>query len=158
MAAAVLIRTLYAHLGFYAGSATTITDDQGIYNLGKLKLLHNNYCENMCKYIRRPGEKIVGQGGVDIPKPGIPVSLRAAMKLTLTTYYLWHLDKISRNIGMANITLPVLHFIISLKEHQEAHEHTETAPKFNDKYMVKTLNTIVDYLCGFLGESNIPLT
>ena len=51
MAAAIPIRGLYAHIGLSDGAATNITDDQGIDSLYKLKLLHDIYCENLCKSI-----------------------------------------------------------------------------------------------------------
>ena len=51
MAAAIPIRGLYAHLGFSAGTATNITEDQVIDSLDELKILHDNYCENLCKSI-----------------------------------------------------------------------------------------------------------
>ena len=114
----VPIKTLCPRLDFSAGATNNITNDQGIDNLDELKLLNDNDCENLCKSIRCPGEKVFGQGGVDIPNPGISVSLRANMNLILTTYYLWHLDKISRTICEVNVTLLVVRLIISLKERQ----------------------------------------
>ena len=157
MASVFPIRNLHDHLGLSYGAATDITYDQEIYNLDKLKLLHDNDFENLCESICRPGVTVVDKTGVDMPNPVIPFSLWADMNLSSMTYYLWYPDKISSTIGAANVILQVVRLIISLKELQEAHEHPSTAPKFNDKYMVKTLNTIVDYLHGYLGESNIPL-
>ena len=121
MADAFPIRNLYNILLFSAGAATTITNYQGIDNLEKLKLLHNNDCENLCKSICHPGVTIVGQCGMEIPNPRITFSLRAALNLTLTTYYLWHLDKTPRTIGAENATFLVVRLIISLKERQEVH-------------------------------------
>ena len=51
----------------------------------------------------------------------------------------------------------MLRLIRSLKEHQEYHDQPETAPKLNEKDTVKKLNTIIDYLCGYLCESMISL-
>ena len=118
MAAVITIRTLYYCLVFSVGTATAITDDIGIDILDKLKLLHDNDCEIICKYIHRPGGTIFGQGGVDIPNRGIPVTLWDAMNLTLTTYYFLHMDKISKTIVAANLALPVVRLICSLKERQ----------------------------------------
>ena len=131
MATAVTIRNLYARLGFSVGSATTITNDQGIDSLYELKLLHDNNCEILWNSIHRSGDTIIGQGGVDIPNPGIPVSLWANMNPALTTCYLRHLDKISRIIGTTRINLSVVRLSINLKEHQESHEQPATAPKSN---------------------------
>ena len=137
MAAVVTIRNLYACLGFSAGATTVITDDQGIDNLDKLNLLHDHDCGNLCKSICCPGVTIVSQGRVDIPNPGISVLLWDDMNLTLTTYYLRNLNKISRTIGAANLSLPMVRPVIILKEHQEYHEQPATAPKLNKKNMVK---------------------
>ena len=75
MAVLFPINNLYTLLGFYSGAATVITDDRGIYILDELKILHDNYCESLCTSIFLPGGTIVGQGGVNIPNPGITVSL-----------------------------------------------------------------------------------
>ena len=80
------------------------------------------------------------------------------MNLTLTKIYLQNLNKISRTIDALNVIFLVVFIIIILKEHQGAHEHPATAPKLNDKDMVKTLNNILNYLCVYLGESKIPLS
>ena len=93
-----------------------------------------------------------------MPNPVIPFSLWADMNLSSMTYYLRYLDKLSSTIGAANVILPVVRLIRSLKERQEDHEHPANAPKFNYKYMVKTFNTIVDYLRGYLEESKIALS
>ena len=51
----------------------------------------------------------------------------------------------------------VVRLIRFLKERQEDHKQPATAPKLNEKDMVKNLNSIVDYLRGYHGEYNIPL-
>ena len=157
MSSVVPIGTLYACLVFSPGSETSITDKQGIDNIDKRKIFHNNDYESICKSIHCPCGTIFFQGEVDITNPRIPVSLRATMNLILTTYYLQHLDKISRIIGAANATLPVERPIKILKERQKGHEQPATTPILNKKDMVKTLSTIVDDLHGYLGESKIPL-
>ena len=158
MAAAFTIWILYARLVFSSGATTTITDDQGIDNLDKTNLSYNNDSENLCKYILCPGGTIVGHGVVEIPNLGIAVSLQAGMNLTLTTYYLWQVYNISRTIDAGNVTLRVVRLIGSLKERQEDHEKLATAPKSNDKDMVKTFNNIVEFLCLYPVESKIPLS
>ena len=55
------------------------------------------------------------------------------------------------------MTMPLICLIKILRERQESHEQPGTAPKSNEKYMVKTLNTIVYDLCGYIGEYKIPL-
>ena len=56
-----------------------------------------------------------------------------------------------------NVTLLVVCSIRILKERQEDHKQPENTPKLNEKDMVKTLITIVDYLQGYLGDNKIPL-
>jgi hypothetical protein len=163
MAAIAAFRTSLRALGFSAAAATSITDDQEISSVDELKILMNADVVELCKALRRPGGTINNPQAAlrgqpnRIPNPGINVPLRAVENLKMAAYYVRHYERISRPMDPAMITLVAVRALRPLKEHEESHEQPDEVPTFEEKDMVKTIDSIDSYLRSYLGERKVPL-
>lgn len=162
--AAVAMRAAFVRLGFTNAAANDIAADQGIDSVDELSLLTDSEIEALCKVVRRPGGTIANpQAGVagqppTVPNPGKTVSLRAENNMKLAAYWLRFRANTSRTTTAAEITLPAVRSIRSLREWEEAHE-PQDAPEgiIQSKDWHKTLEAIQEYLRTCLGVTKIPL-
>ena len=160
MAAAIAIRNLLTQMGCTIAAATEIADNQGYDSLDKLKLLNNADVVKLCKVIQQPGGQIpnpAGAAGTMMPDPGVPISLRAKNNIKLLTYYIRHLDQISRKEQAAGITLAKVRALRELKDHKHTYHNPPLEITLQETDWSRNMEVILEHLWATLGGTGIPL-
>ena len=155
-----VMRQVMTRIGFSDPAAQALVDEQGMDTLDEIKLLTDDEVESLCKVIRRPGGTIPAPnvGGAPIPAPGVQVNLRAEGHLKLLAFYLRHMERVSRTVTPASITLDVIRTLRELREFELSYKVPDLdAPTINAKDWPKTMESIEEYLRSILGERKIPL-
>ena len=155
-----VMRQVMTCIGFSDAAAQALVDDQGMDTLDEIKLLTDDEVESLCKVIRCPGGTIPAPnvGGAPIPAPGVQVNLRAEGHLKLLAFYLRHMERVSRTVTPASITLEVIRNLRELREFELSYKVPDIdAPTINAKDWPKTMESIEEYLRSILGERKIPL-
>lgn len=154
------MRSALERLGFSADAATAVCDQQDIDELDELKVLTDKEVENLCKVVRRPGGTIADPAnpGQLIPNPGHQVSMRAENNLKLACYYVRHQERVSRTPQAIGITLQNVRRLRNLRDVEESHSDPEDSPKIDAENWPKTLEALEEYLRGFLGTDDVPLS
>ena len=168
MAAIVALRQLYERLGLSQAAARHIIDVQGIDSLQEIGYLDEDGISNLCKAVRRPGGSIANpdhdpneddgpNNRPTIPFTGIQVSLLAEENLKLLSYYIRHLERVSRTPNIGSITRTTVRKLRELRAAEANHENPSITPKIDDRNWAKTLEGLEEYLRGHLGETKVPL-
>jgi hypothetical protein len=155
-----VMRQVMTRIGFSDPAAQALVDEQGMDTLDEIKLLTDDEVESLCKVIRRPGGTIPAPnvGGAPIPAPGVQVNLRAEGHLKLLAFYLRHMERVSRTVTPASITLDVIRTLRELREFELSYKVPDLdAPTINAKDWPKTMESIEEYLRSILGERKTPL-
>jgi hypothetical protein len=156
-----VMRGVMTRIGFSVPAAQALVDEQGMNELEEIRLLTDDEVENLCKVIRRPGGTIPNPAGGNnppIPAPGVQVSLRAEGHLKLLAFYLRHMERVSRHVDAATITLATIRTVRELREFESTYKDPSgDAPTLNAKDWPKTMEAIEEHLRSILGERKIPL-
>lgn len=166
MAAIIALCAALQHLvGFAIVMTTNITDMENINLLEELKLLSSEDVKTLCpQTVRSPGGLVINpNAGIpgqppQIRNPGRHVSARAERNLKLNTCYLCHMDRTSRTVQAADITLLTIRPMTDLIDHEKAHDNPDEQSKYKDqRKMVAFLEIFQNYLTQYHGETNINL-
>jgi hypothetical protein len=157
-------RALLVRLKFSVPAAAAIVDEQGIDSLEEFKLLTDEDIESLCKVVRRPGGSVVnpdahiaGQPGM-IRDGGESISMLAEGNLKLCSFYLSHLHRVGRTTDYANVTLVKVRTMSQLKKYEKDHSDPTVEPTIDAKDWSRNLESLEEYLRGFLGVTKVPLS
>ena len=164
-AVALAMRNLFIRLGFTDDCAQAIVQVQGIDDMHEVVYLYADDVTILCKNLRRPGGQIPNPDADDddddvpdvIPNPGHVVARRAENNLKQACYFARHRARISRDCVAADITLPNIRALRSLRLSEKAHKDPTEKPKINHNSWPKTIENILEYLRSVLGETGVPL-
>ena len=158
----VTMRAALIRIGFSEAAARAIVEDQGIDSLEEIRLMTDDKIESLCKIVRRPGGTIPVVGAAaGAPavqnNPGVSVNQRAENHLKLTSFFLRHKVRVSRNVIPADITFVNIRTVRELREFESTYKVPTETPTINAKDWSKTMESIEEYLRSYLGERKIPL-
>jgi hypothetical protein len=119
-------RNAFVRLSFSVEAATYLVETQGLNSIQALQDLDAKTAATVCKAVRRPGGAIAGPHNVQIPNPGVEVSIKAESNLILLAFWARHLLRVSRTAGPADITDANIR---SVKELMEDEEKTRKDPE-----------------------------
>jgi hypothetical protein len=151
-----IMRGVMTSIGF----SNAFVDEQGMDTLQEIRLLTDYEVESLCKVIYRPGGTVPAPvaHGSPIPAPGVQVNLRAQGHLKLLVFYLCHMERVSRTVTVASITLDVIRAVRELQEFELSYKVPDLdPPTINAKDWPKTMESIEEYLRSILGVRKIPL-
>jgi hypothetical protein len=158
------MRALFGRLRFTVEAQRVIVAEQMIDTLGELTLLNDDKCSNLCKVVQQPGGDMANPNAENagapprILNPGTSVSMVAQSNLKLATYWLQHRQSISQVTQPGDLLLLTVRAIKELKQEEEQHQDPDTKPTINAKNWPKTLESINDYIDGYLGVTGAPLS
>jgi hypothetical protein len=157
-------RALLVHLKFSVPAAAAIVHEQGIDSLEEFKLLTDEDIESLCKVVRRPGGSVInpdahiaGQPGM-IRDGGESISMLAEGNLKLCSFYLRHLHCVGRTTDYANVTLVKVRTMSQLKKYEKDNSDPTVEPAIDTKDWSRNLESLEEYLRGFLGVTKVPLS
>ena len=159
------MRTAFGRLGLTIEASIAVVDEQGIDTVKNFCCLRDGNIEKLCKIIRRPGGTmpnpnagIAGQPAT-INNPGVLVSLIGQTNMKLASFWLHYQELTSRLVTPADITLPNLRSIKSLKEWHDNHKSNPDPPEgiVDAANWPKTIESIKEYLKICVGVNGVPL-
>ena len=162
MADVVALRAALARLGFSAKGAGFITKDQGLDTLDELKVLTNDEIESLCKVVRRHGGTIPNPNAGDPGQPATlsnteeQVSLQAELNLNLAFDYLRFKDQTSQVVGAPEMNLVNNRRLRNQRDWEKSHKYVD-APELSLRDWSRNIESIEEWLRGFLGVTKIPL-
>ena len=153
------MRQVFKRCGFTTEASNAMEGVQAIDSIEELRLLKDSEIESLCKVIRRPGGTIADpdNDGQVIPNPGFPVALRSENNLKLAAYWLRLQVKVNRVTTPALVMLDTVRTVRELRDSDIAYSAPTEYPVINDKDWPRTIESIVEFLGTFLGETKIPL-
>ena len=134
-------------------------DEQSLNYFDEIKLLSDDKIESLCRIIRRPGGMIPGPNPCDAPvnNPGTPVNLCVENHLKLLAFFLRHQERVSRQFAAADIALDTTRAFRVLRGFELTYMPTDDPHATNAKDWPKTMESVHEYLCLYLGDCKIPL-
>lgn len=157
MAELVALRAAFVRLGFTPQAAIALVDEQGLDSLDEIKRLDDNGVSELCKTIRCPGGTIANDAGAQVANPGIAVSHKSLKNMQLLSFWLKHMERISRPATSADITPEAVESLRQLREREKNFVKPTDKPKINHKDWFKTMEAIKEYLAQCPGLTKIPL-
>jgi hypothetical protein len=156
---------LLARLGFTQEAALLMTVEQGMHDLSDLQRLKDSEAESLCKVLRTPGGTIPNEpaqqllGAAERRNPGTTVSVLAQNNLKLLCYYLRDRARRSRTVHAEDIDIYTVRSITELKTTEESWKNptSDQIPKIDPNDWAKNIDSIDQYLGGFLGMTGVPL-
>jgi hypothetical protein len=146
-------------IGFSAAASQVLVDEQGMDTLAEIQLLTDDKIENLCKVVRRPGGTVPGPNPGDAPvnNPGTPVNLRAENHLKLLAFLLRHQERVRKEPNVANVTLDTIRTVRELRDFESTYKAPDDPHPINSKDWPKTMESIHEYLCSYLGDRKLTL-
>ena len=109
--------------------------------------------EGICQVLWRPGGNTGG-----VPNNGVAVSETTEADLQVMIYYIKHFNSIGRTFIHSDIDLDKVNAMYHHQYMEEAQKDPELVPTFDPKYWPNTLETVEEYIRGFLVKYVQPLS
>ena len=158
--------TLLQGIGFTAGAARYLVEEQDLNTLEALATITDEDVTKVCKICRKPGGMFQpapaanGRARAPIPHPGNHVAMTHEVNLGLAAFYLKHKKMTSRSYAIADVTITNIKEIQYFKTEIEKREDPlpESAPTLTKKNKFEWFDLFREYLNEHTGSvSKRPL-
>jgi hypothetical protein len=116
--------------------------------------------DTMIKGVTNPGGTVTtGEGTTRVTSSnnGIPVSIRAVLRIKLCVYYLKHMERVQRKPVPNTINLVLVHSYRDQQRHEVGFKKTYEEPEINKKDSTRTLEKIREYIASQYGVTGATL-
>jgi uncharacterized membrane protein YgcG len=155
-----IMKQTFINIGFTDDAALKLINI-GYKNFTDVSFLDDTEIKAICSTLRKPGGLVENPTtpGAMMPDPGTSVSPMAERNLTLLTFWLKHLTRVSRTPEKAEpVTVVMLCGWIEQKKYEATWTiPTDNKPTIDTRDWNRTLENVRNYLSLCPGETKIPL-